>query len=81
MLFKIVSSFRLTRTEEILLDGEVSACGLRLVLFGLFLGCLCPFLHHLIVVLDQDTFFLDFPAWRTGSQHQLVPQDFVWQEW
>ena len=36
-------------TEEILLGGGVSACGLRLVLFGLLLGCLCPFLHHLIV--------------------------------
>ena len=36
-------------TEEILLGGGVSACGLWLVLFGLLLGCLCPFLHHLIV--------------------------------
>ena len=36
-------------TEEILLDGGVSACGLWLVLFGLLLGCLCPFLHHLTV--------------------------------
>ena len=35
-------------TEKILRDG-VLACGLWLVLFGLLLGCLCPFLHHLTV--------------------------------
>ena len=36
-------------SEEILLGGGVSACGLWLVLFCLLLGRLCPFLHHLTV--------------------------------
>ena len=38
------------RSEEILLDGGVSAFGLWLVLFCLLLGCLCPFLHRLTVI-------------------------------
>ena len=40
-------------TEEILLGGGVSACGLWLVLFGLLLGCLCPFLHHNCISLPS----------------------------
>ena len=54
-------------TEEILLGGGVSACGLWLVLFGLLLGCLCLFLHHLIVFPSFNDDLGTMPTWRPYS--------------